>query len=110
MLHVYSSREVKILVEKISMSIFFSGPCPCPNCPRSKACTSLIPNTTIKGVKHCLVSWEGFFSNHVSNQHDKKIIREFPCSFPQFLDLLIKSIRLRFWKKILWLPTTLNRF
>ena len=106
--HVYPSREIKILVEKVTMPILFSSPCPCPYRPRSKACTSLISNT-IQCIKHRLVSWKSFFCDHISNQHNKIVIRKFLWSFPQLLDLLIESFRLRLRQKILWLPTFLNR-
>ena len=53
-------------------SCLFSSPVhPSSKQPSSGACTHLISNT-IKGVKHSLVCWKSFLSNHVSNQTNKK--------------------------------------
>ena len=76
--HVYSSRQIEILIKKVTVPVLFSGPCPCPSCPWAGACPCFITNS-ISDIDLCLVSWKGFFSDHISNQNNKVVIRG-PCS------------------------------
>lgn len=89
------------------MPILLSSPCPRPNGPSSGACTCFISDT-IEGVKHSLVCRKGFLCNHVSNQTNKIIIRNFLGTFSEFLNFIVKSIRCWIREEILWLPTLLN--
>ena len=105
--HIYSSRQIEILIKKVTVPVLFSGPCPCPSCPGAGACPCFIPNS-ISDIDLCLVSWKGFFSDHISNQNDKVAIQDPLCPLLYLLDSLMKSIRSRIGQKILRLPTFLN--
>lgn len=107
--HVNSSGKVKILVEEITMPVLFGSPSSCPNGPRSRACASFITNT-IQGIYHTLICWKGFFSDHIPNKNNKIIIWKLLSPLPQFLDLVMKSIRRRIGQEILWLPAFLHWF
>lgn len=89
------------------MPILLSSPCPRPNSPGSGASTCFISDT-IEGVKHSLVCRKSFLGNHVSNQTNKIIIRNFLGTFSEFLNFIVKSIRCWIREEILWLPTLLN--
>ncbi|BAS75923.1 Os01g0919950 [Oryza sativa Japonica Group] len=73
------------------MPVLLSSPCPCPNSPGSGACTCFISDT-IESVKHSLVRRKSFLRNHVSNQTNKIIIRNFLGTFSKFFDFIMKPI------------------
>jgi len=101
--HVALAGEVEVLVEKISVAIFFRGPPSRPAGPRGFSGTGGIV-AALEGVEEGLVGGESFFRDHVADEDDEDFVRDAGCHFAEILDIFDPCIFGEVWEEVLWLP------
>ena len=104
LLHVNSSGEIEILVEKVAVPVLLGAPPSGPHRPRRVVHARLV-SKHLRSVQPRLVRRQCLLSHHVSHQNDEVFVGDFLRSGPNLSDLVVKPFGGRIGQQVLGLPT-----